>query len=395
MQGAMTHFDLTPVSTEAPAEPILKKGIGLCLSGGGYRAMLFHLGVVWRLAELGYLGSQDRHGMHGELGSLQRVSAVSGGSITAGVLGLAWQRLDVDAPGVSDRFRAFVAKPIQQFASRSTVTILTGIGAVIFSSVNRRVVRVYRKRLFADATLQDLPATPDFVMNATNLQSGALWSFSRRAARDWRVGRIDEPTDTLASVVGASSAFPPFLSPARFKYRHEQFTPGSGDGLQFPPFTTRPLLTDGGVYDNLGLETVFKNYKTVICSDAGSDLAAKKRVSGDWILQTYRVVKTINNQVRSLRKRILLTSFVEHARHGTYWSMRTDVRKYPAKYKLPCPFYRTQQLAGLATDLAAKDMTTQRRLINWGYALCDAGIRSWVEDGLPPPDDFPYPIEGV
>lgn len=391
----MTDFDLTPVSTEAPMEPVLRKGIGLCLSGGGYRAMLFHLGVVWRLAELGYLGSEHRWGKHGELGSLQRVSSVSGGSITAGVLGLAWNDLDVDSPGVSERFREHVAEPIQAFASRSTVTIWSGLPAVIFSTVNKRVVRVYRKRLFGDLTLQNLPGTPDFVFNTTNLQSGALWSFSKRAARDWRVGRIEEPTDTIAKVVGASSAFPPFLSPARFRYRDEDFTPGSGDGLQGPPFTTRPQLTDGGVYDNLGLETVFKNYKTVICSDAGGDLEAQKKIHSDWILQTYRVVKTINNQVRSLRKRILLTSFVEHEHHGTYWSMRTDVRKYPVKDRLPCPFNRTQELAGIRTDLEAKDTVTQRRLINWGYALCDAGIRSWVEDGLPPPQDFPYPLEGV
>ena len=92
----MTDFDLTPVSTEAPMEPVLRKGIGLCLSGGGYRAMLFHLGVVWRLAELGYLGTEHRWGKYGELGSLQRVSSVSGGSITAGVLGLSWNKLDVD-----------------------------------------------------------------------------------------------------------------------------------------------------------------------------------------------------------------------------------------------------------------------------------------------------------
>ena len=391
----MTDFDLTPVSTEAPGEPMPKKGIGLCLSGGGYRAMLFHLGVIWRLAELGYLGSDERTGKYGELGSLKRVSSVSGGSITAGVLGLAWGKLDVDTPGVTDRFREFVATPVQEFAGKSTVTILSGLAAIVVSSVNKRVVRLYRKRLFGDATLQNLPESPDFVINTTNLQSGVLWSFSRRAARDWRVGRIDEPGDTLAKVVGASSAFPPFLSPARFKYREEDFVPGSGDDLQGPPFTTRPLLTDGGVYDNLGLETVFKHYKTVICSDAGSDLAAQKKVPGDWVLQGYRVVKTINNQVRSLRKRILLTSLVEHERHGTYWSMRTDIRKYPADNKLPCPYDRTQELANIATDLAAKDQTTQRRLINWGYALCDAGIRSWVEDGLPPPDDFPFPAEGV
>ncbi len=391
----MTDFDLTPVSTDAPAEPMPRRGIGLCLSGGGYRAMLFHLGVVWRLAELGYLGTTKRIGKHGELGSLQRVSSVSGGSITAGVLGLAWNQLDVDSPGVSERFREHVAMPIQEFASRSTVTIFTGLGAIVFSTVNKRIVRMYRKRLYGEATLQDLPGTPDFVYNATNLQSGALWSFSKRAARDWRVGRIEEPEDSMAKVVGASSAFPPFLSPARFKYRDEQFTPGSGEGLQGPPFTTRPQLTDGGVYDNLGLETVFKNYRTVICSDAGGDLAAQKKVAGDWVLQTYRVAKTINNQVRSLRKRVLLTSLVKHERHGTYWSMRTDIRKYPANDRLPCPFARTHELAAIRTDLAAKDETTQRRLINWGYALCDAGIRSWVEDGLPPPNDFPYPNEGV
>ena len=34
-----------------PTEP--SPGLALCLSGGGYRAMLFHLGVVWRLNEAG------------------------------------------------------------------------------------------------------------------------------------------------------------------------------------------------------------------------------------------------------------------------------------------------------------------------------------------------------
>ena len=46
-------------------------GIALCLSGGGYRAMVFHLGALWRLNELGFLPK------------LARVSSVSGGSITA------------------------------------------------------------------------------------------------------------------------------------------------------------------------------------------------------------------------------------------------------------------------------------------------------------------------
>ena len=58
------------VASEGAAGP--KPGIALCLSGGGYRAMIFHLGALWRLNQLGFLKN------------LSRVSSVSGGSITAG-----------------------------------------------------------------------------------------------------------------------------------------------------------------------------------------------------------------------------------------------------------------------------------------------------------------------
>ncbi|HYX75667.1 MAG TPA: patatin-like phospholipase family protein, partial [Gaiellaceae bacterium] len=56
-------------------------GVALCLSGGGYRAMLFHLGALMRLNELGWLRKLDR------------ISSVSGGSITAGVLAWRWHEL--------------------------------------------------------------------------------------------------------------------------------------------------------------------------------------------------------------------------------------------------------------------------------------------------------------
>ena len=34
-----------------PSAEVEGDGVGLCLSGGGYRAMLFHVGAVWRLHE--------------------------------------------------------------------------------------------------------------------------------------------------------------------------------------------------------------------------------------------------------------------------------------------------------------------------------------------------------
>jgi NTE family protein len=387
--------ELLPVSSDAPGGDTPALGIGLCLSGGGYRAMLFHLGVLWRLAELGYLSSEDRIGKHGPIGSLQRVSSVSGGAIVAGVLGLAWDDLKVDDEDLLERFRELVVKPVEDFASQTTVSIWSAAFAAIVSSVNRRVVRVYKRRLFGKKTLQDFPDSPRFVINATNLQSGALWRFSKPFSRDWRVGEIKNPTDSIASVVGASSAFPPFLSPARFRYEESQYTPGSGNGLQKPPFTTHPTLTDGGVYDNMGLETVFKNFQTVIVSNAGAEYKPKKKIVGDWALQSYRVMSTIDNQVRSLRKRVLISSLASLRKNGVYWSIRSDIDGYPAAGKLPCPHKKTRELANISTDFAAKDKTTQRRLINWGYAICDAGIRSWVEDELPPPEGFPYPEEAV
>lgn len=391
----MPHSEPSPVSNEAPEFETPRIGIGLCLSGGGYRAMLFHLGVLWRLAELGYFGSQPRHGKHGPIGALERISSVSGGSIVAAVLGLAWNDLRVDDDGLLERFNELVVSPVEKFAGKTTVSIFSAAFSAILSSVNKQIIRVYRRHLFDDKTLQDLPDSPRFVINATNLQSGSLWRFSKPFNRDWRVGEIKNPTDLMAKVVSASSAFPPFLSPARFRYDESVYTPKSGNGLQKPPYTTRPTLADGGVYDNMGLETVFKNYRTIIVSNAGAKYEPKKRVPGDWALQSYRVMATIDNQVRSLRKRVLLSSLESLDKYGTYFSIRSEISGYPCDDKLPCPRHRTKQLADIRTDLAAKNRETQRRLINWGYAVCDAGIRSWVEDGLAPPVDFPYPDEGV
>ena len=391
----MPDIDLSPVSSESSDADSPAPALALCLSGGGYRAMLFHAGVLWRLAELGYLGSTERQGKHGLLGSLQRVSSVSGGSITSAVLALAWPSLEVDGSGLPERFRRQVIDPVQCFASQSTISIGSGLWAALVSTINKRIVKVYRKKLYGEKTLQHLPDHPRFIFNATNLQSGALWRFSKTYSRDWRVGEIKTPNDSIASVIAASSAFPPFLSPACFKYDESAYTADSGADLQRPPYTTRPVLSDGGVYDNLGLETAYKRCRTLIVSDAGGTFKAADKVHGDWARQSYRVLNTIDNQVRSLRKRQLLAALTRQERLGTFFSIRGDIAKYPAPDKLDCPLERTQALASIATDLAAKDVATQRRLINWGYAICDAGVRAWVEDGLPPPGDFPFPAEGV
>jgi NTE family protein len=100
--------------------------------------------------------------------------------------------------------------------------------------------------------------------------------------------------------------------------------------------------------------------------------------------------------VGALRVRDLINSFqprppLAPERHGTYWGIGSDVSNYPRPSPLPCPLAKTTQLAGVTTDLARKDDTTQERLINWGYAACDTALRSWVDLKLPAPAGFPYP----
>ena len=354
----------------------LEDGIGLSLSGGGYRAMLFHLGSLWRLNQCGYLPQ------------LKRISSVSGGSITSGALAVAWPQLQFDQRGVAANFN-LVVDSIRKVAS-TTIDVGSILGGIFLpGSVSDRVAGKLDDMVFKGATLQNLPEPPNFIFNATNVQSGALWRFTKGFMRDWRVGEVKSPTIKLAVAVTASAAFPPVLSPLRLKLDPNSFTPNSGDDLQKAPYTSEVFLTDGGVYDNLGLETVWKNFRTVFTSDGGGKMAPDPTPDANWAGHSKRVLELLDHQVRNLRKRQVVGSLAAKERSGAYWGIRTNILDYKLADPLPCPHDRTMALAEVATRLAALDAEVQERLINWGYAVTDAGIRRHVNPAVPPPA-FPY-----
>jgi NTE family protein len=369
-----------PGATDTGLKP--EAGMALCLSGGGYRAMVFHVGVLWRLYDARLLNR------------LQRISSVSGGSITAAVLALAWRKLSFDPAKTGADFVPLVVGPLRRMAD-TTIDSGSVIGGMLLpGTISDKIAGHYRKILFGDATLQDLPDEPRFVINATNVQSGALWRFSKPYMRDWRVGEVPNPKVSLARAVAASSAFPPVLSPCRLELREEDFTPGSGVDLQHAPYTTDVVLSDGGVYDNLGLETVYKRYETILVSDAGGQMAPEPQPKEDWAQHSVRVLNLIDNQVRNLRKRQLVAAYLRGDRKGAYWSIRSDIADFGLDETLPCPVDRTMALAGIATRLRSMSDGQQDRLINWGYAVADAALRKHVDPTLPI-GRFPYPDSGV
>ncbi|RLB47909.1 MAG: patatin-like phospholipase family protein, partial [Deltaproteobacteria bacterium] len=268
-------------------------------------------------------------------------------------------------------------------------------GLFSFGRVAERVEAAYRE-FFGPVTLQDLPDGPRFIFCATNVQSGALWRFSKPYMGDYRVGRVHAPTLSIAQAVAASSAFPPFLSPTVLTLDPGDVQADPGSDLSTPPYTQNVVLSDGGVYDNLGLEPAWKQCKTLLVSNAGGRFQPEPDPAEDWTRHSIRVAGIVDSQVRALRTRMLLDAYRTGTRNGAYWGIRTDIAKYSVADRLDCPEWKTQELADEETRLAKMPDDLIDRLINWGYAACDAGYRSYVhDDPAAQKPAFPYPASGV
>src|SRR5215468_697737 len=137
---------------EGRAEP----GIGIALSGGGFRAMLFHAGALARMNELGLLSKA------------QRISSVSGGSIVNGHLALSWSKLGkVDANGSFANFKSTIVEPVLAF-SRQKIDVVDALtGLLPWTSASDELAKSYDKYLFGGKTLQSIPDSPRFIFCAT------------------------------------------------------------------------------------------------------------------------------------------------------------------------------------------------------------------------------------
>ncbi len=352
--------------------------------------MVFHLGALIRLNEAGLLPR------------LRLVSSVSGGSITAGWLGLRWTRLDFDERGVARNLTEEVIEPLMAFAGKGMDVLAVLTGGFIPGLISRRVQRIYRKRLFGDATLADLPGRgegPEFVLTATNLGTGALWRFGRFGVGDFReskdqkdAGFFQAPTIRMSTAVAASSAFPPVLSPCILKAS----TFSDSGGAQR---TVR--LTDGGVYDNLGLEPLDDpKCKVILCSDGGAPFTRTAKPPRTFLRGTIHVLKVVDLQVRKLRKNDLIGTAIRGERVVGFWAIDGTMADYvpkgagedgkPAFDVLAVSEEGRTAMFGISTRLAKMKRAKQHRLANWGYAICDASVRRWVEPG----DRGTFPFEG-
>ena len=224
--------------------------IGLALSGGGFRAVLYHLGLVRFLRDAEIL----RRVTH--------VSAVSGGSIIAAHLVLNWDRYNGSAnefDAAASELLSFVRLDVRNRIVRRIPFCVPALWSRRLLGLSKRQLTPtglleyhYKKYLYGDTSLFELPERPALHMLATNLSEGCLCSFNRngllmmhrQSEHAVEIERIHVGLATVPMAVTASSAFPGFFPPLELT--------GADVGANNGEFG-RQSYTDGGVFDNLGV----------------------------------------------------------------------------------------------------------------------------------------------
>lgn len=225
--------------------------IALALSGGGSRAIAFHLGCMRALHSGGVL---ER---------VKVISAVSGGSVIAGLYAYKNQTFESFDKSVMQVLR----RGLQKAAIRHLLSpkiLLPVVGTNIIARPLAAYARMRRKepwvRRWASRTdafeesVRDLFGEVDvtqvardnveIVFNACELRTGTAFRFGNRISGGWRVGKIDDNRISVAHAVACSAAYPLLLPALDKEYT---FTKRGVTRRQ------RVVLTDGGVYDNLGI----------------------------------------------------------------------------------------------------------------------------------------------
>ena len=384
------NLELSGVTTSATVARCVDRGPCLCLSGGGYRATLFHLGVLRRLNELGILAK------------LSAITSVSGGSILNGLLASRWATLQVGQAGQFKNFVEQVARPMREFCGKDLRTKLlfgTRLKPTNWLAVARDWFSV-SANYFAEAyeplydmRLDELPApgtgAPRFIFCSTNVGTGACWHFHggpNARMGDFYTGYCEAKTTRISEAVAASSAFPPGFSALRLRRsgcgefsRIDQWGEERVSSTKREPLQGREiLLTDGGVYDNLGVEPVWRSYEVLLVSDAGRPFGSGDKMGQGIVTRLRRAADISMEQVAAVRKRWLVEQLTGGRRQGAIWTLHSRLDEFPHAEKVGYGRDACAAVQGIRTDLDAFSDPEMACLENHGYSMADAAVRSFA-----------------
>lgn len=368
--------------------------IGLALSGGGTRAVVFHLGVLLRLARQGLLEN------------VARISTVSGGSLVAALI---FSRSALVWPS-SEQFRHEVYPALR---SLLTTTDLFSLSAVSRHASQWTLVPFDRGRIVADllkirwgvfGKLQDLPDSPVWLINTTCIESGKNWRFSKFEMGDWKFGRHYSPPFSISEAAAASAAVPYVIGALTFRLPADgwfETDPATSEPRErkFPP-REKIRLWDGGAYENLGIEPLYKPDRRMIkcdeifVSDASGPLASigecPRRaglLSGN--LKSPRLFDIASDQIRGLRSRLFVDALTSKRARGVLIRITNSVRDIDIKagrtrQDSEYQDFQSDEAVSLAskhpTNLSALTTETFDLVARHGFECADATFTAYRPD---------------
>lgn len=334
--------------------------VGLALSGGGFRASFFHLGVLARLAEMDALRS------------VEALSTVSGGSILGAHYYLEVQNIlqtKADNEITRDDYIAIVRRVQEKFLKG----VQTNVKMQTFASVkdnwefisgkkgysrSHRLGEFYESKLYqevADGHAEGKPRSmpellikpkdtsdtkpsqakasnwkrrakvPTLILNSSSLNSGHNWQFTANSMGDppghilgeidinsryRRVYYQDAPTDELKHyrlgyAVAASACVPGMFEPLTITGLYENRT---------------VRLVDGGVHDNQGVAGLLSDGCTrILCSDACGQMEDIKSPSDTPPGVLLRVTSILQDRVREAEYQDLRCRLDSRALDGLFF----------------------------------------------------------------------------
>lgn len=381
--------------------------IGLTLSGGGFRALVFHLGALARLAE------------ENQLENVTYVSTVSGGSLA---IGLIFAQNNFNWPSSQDYINILLPKLQNQVTTNGLKQplILRQLRKIftIFDTRADDVAVLLEKRWNITISLDQLPDTPRWMINATCYETGKNWRFERFRMGDYIFGYTNDTKYPLSHAMAASAAFPGLIGPlvlatdgySWFQYIDNGEESGSTELPQkrktktIKPEFKHVHLWDGGVYDNLGLEGLHDFRKGwpkldfLLVSDAsGRFKSAGYRTEVSALLRM--VSGIMKNQIRSLQSRTVMERVLDHHDRGSYLRTGNNCEKILREaweeklVKDPklneeisklCKNSLTEEEAAYCADLPTdiENLTTKdyKLLLQHGFEVANATLYGYNDD---------------
>lgn len=376
--------------------------IGLALSGGGFRATVFHLGVLARLAKTDHLEQ------------VEFLSTVSGGSLC---IGLVYALSDWAWPSSQDYLDRILPRAQEVLTTTNLqVDFIRRVLASPLSLFRTRagmLAKLVEERWGVTARLSEIPESPRWMINATCYETGKNWRFERFRMGDYRHGYSNDTDIPLGQALAASAGFPGLigalpLDTRPYRWFRYQERPAEEQELIDPqllraaqteavdPEWPTVHLWDGGVYDNLGLEGLHDFHDGwragvdfLVVSDASGRSKPEAYHSGARAL--LRIISGIMmDQIRSLRSRAILERLIEHDDRGAFLQIGNTCRQIllaadrQDEISELCPQTLTEQeclrAANMETVIRQLSQEEFQRLYRHGFEVADLTLYAYNDD---------------